>query len=342
MDNKLTKSRIANFFAYEWIVLILIAIVGIVAWELLYGITAVRPTVGQQFKYYYDYDIYSPGASGLHDELRSRGAFSYDVLKFDMESLTADYDVLSTRLSIQEGDAIFSETLPDKKKEDLKKDEYNTCRANNLIDNYNIYDFDTLVKDAKAYLSQFLKTTGEDPLVYENLDEAKMDAHFLARNGKDNRFRSDEEKASGKIQERGRIKKLCVDTLFLEKVLDADTQLKNTLTDEEYAVQSYFYSYRKYEQTYYTTEDNAEYKQDYKNLFDKQTVKRYGLKMNKLTSDDPADKKVSDYMQISGSDGSVDNVVLLVFNFKEEQPALQYETISFTSQLVRMFSDKFN
>ena len=68
MDNKLTKKRLSDFLAYEWILTIIIAVAAIVVWELVYTMSAVRLTVGQAFKYYYD-----EKASTINVILKNRG-----------------------------------------------------------------------------------------------------------------------------------------------------------------------------------------------------------------------------------------------------------------------------
>ena len=57
MDNKITKSRLSDLLSYEWILMLIIAVVSIIAWELFYTMGGVKLTVGQSFKYYYDQSI---------------------------------------------------------------------------------------------------------------------------------------------------------------------------------------------------------------------------------------------------------------------------------------------
>ena len=60
MDNKITKNRLQSFLSYEWIKVIIFALVFIVAWEFVYAIISVKPTVGQDFKFYFDQDLILP------------------------------------------------------------------------------------------------------------------------------------------------------------------------------------------------------------------------------------------------------------------------------------------
>jgi hypothetical protein len=54
MDNKITKNRLSNFLAYEWIVIIIVCVVLIFVWEIVYTVGAVRLTAGQKFNFYFD------------------------------------------------------------------------------------------------------------------------------------------------------------------------------------------------------------------------------------------------------------------------------------------------
>ena len=59
MDNKLTKKRLSDFLSYDWIIMLVVIVAAIVLWELVYTIAAVRLTEGQNFKYYYDVNMYA-------------------------------------------------------------------------------------------------------------------------------------------------------------------------------------------------------------------------------------------------------------------------------------------
>ncbi len=331
MDKKLRKSRISNFIAYEWILLVVIAVVGILVWELIYSVSAVRLSVGQEFKYYYDVGLYAKGAKNLNTRLIDEDTFSYDVLEVGYESLTSDYNMLSTRLSVYEGDAIFSEIEPD----EVEEGKYQTNATNDLIDdvNYGVYDYDSLCADAEEYLKGFLKTEGGDPLVYENLDETKIEACFNKRLKKDNRFRSEKQKKEGRELEKARIKKLCEDTAFLAKVLYYDA---NNLSSDD----TIFYSYRKYEQTLNVLNSDDKNKSVYQKLYDEQTTLRYGLRLDRLTND-AGSAKVEDYI-VTTAKGTSENVVLLIFDFEKKQPDLQFEAVSFAVQIIKTFSNQFN
>jgi hypothetical protein len=335
MDNKITKSRLSNFFAYEWIMLIVLAVVGIIVWELVYTMTSVRLTVGQQFKYYFDETVYAVSPQNLNQIIDDE--LSYDVLDCGYESLTSEYNVLSTRLTVQEGDAIFTDVTLTGEEGAVK-----TSRANTLIDSYVFYSADELLSDAKTYLSKFLKeeykqTVESNPSVmldFNNLDTAKIESSFLARMKKDNRFRSQEDKQLGIKLEIERINDLITEVIFFEKVVEYD----NNLAPEN----SIFYRYKRFDQIIATSAEDE--KQQYIDAQKDLKEERYGLKMGKLKvenlSSKPNKKNIEEFVKIyTDTTSSADNVVLLTFNFLNEQQDLQFETITFMNTLIELCSD---
>ena len=162
MDNKLTKKRLSDFLAYEWILTLIVAVAAIVLWELVYTVSAVRLTTGQSFKYYFDENVSSLGDGAFYTML-SDDVFSYDVKELSSEQLTSKYNVLSTRLSVYEGDVIFTDTV---------ENESQPVRAKTLADSYG-YNYERLLSDAEEYVSQFY-TGGK-------LDDGKIQAHFNER-----------------------------------------------------------------------------------------------------------------------------------------------------------------
>ena len=60
LNNKITKKRLSDFFSYEWIVMTVVIVVAIFLWEMLFSAIAVKPTTGQNFKYYIDKNIVCP------------------------------------------------------------------------------------------------------------------------------------------------------------------------------------------------------------------------------------------------------------------------------------------
>lgn len=304
MDCRITKKRLSEFLAYEWIIIVAVIVAVIIFWEFIYSTTSVKLTAGQEFVYFYDSTVSSSDINGFHKIFNygkedDKNTFSYDVKNFYFESLNNEYYVLSYRLAIYLGDIIIT---------DIVQPEEGLNSADSHIKNtyYNMYDLDALANDAKEYLSQFLSDQALSPLIYENLDEDKINEHFLKRLGRDNRV------SAGEItvqDEYNRIKKLC----------------KN-LTDFTYLLENY---------------PNLFYQSD---VLKEGEFHRYGILPEKLTG---GEKDANTYFRTANVDPenpekkkySVDNTVIMVFDLKQQQPYLQYETISFLTTVVRTFSN---
>lgn len=326
MDNKLTKRRFSDFLSYEWILMLVVSVVMIIVWEFVYTVGAVRLTVGQQFKFYYDETISSTTGEDFY-QLIAKDTFSYDVIELDYEALMSDYNVLSIRLSIQEGDVLITDS---KAPEEGATGTAAQVRAKTAVDNfeYKIYCLDTLLSDAKDYLKQFLKdgvTAENAELTYSNLDESKIDAVFSDRMKKDNRFRKD--KSVGMELERARIERLAKEVSDFKKFLDT-------------APEECFFKYTKYEQTLAFAEKESD-KATYQNAMQKEIDERrenarYGINAAGLKGEGKVDPSV--YFKMKDSD-TADNVVIMAFDFKEYQPHLQYEVISFYNTIIRACSN---
>lgn len=316
MDNKITKKRLSDFLAYDWILMIVCALAAILLWEFVYGIVSVKLTTGQQFKIYYDQGTTS--SARVEEFLVGNDVLSYDVLEIDVEQLVSDANVLSTRLSIYEGDIIISDAI--------ERD--GAVRAKQLVDTTPIYSLDAMLADAKTYLRGFLKdgiTAENAEYDYANLDEQKIRANFITRQDGDNRFRKDEQIEEGVKLECERIEKLIKDVADFERFLES-------------APDEAFFRYTKFEQTL-DGELPEYYDEQYRGLYENELANRpnarYGINAGGLTGGkvDP-----SLYFMTSGAT-SADGAIIMSFNFLEYQPDLQFECISFMTAFVRQCSN---
>lgn len=335
MDNRITKKRLSDLFSYEWIMMIIIAILVIVAWEFLYSASAVRLTVGQQFKFYYDTSI-SGSEVEMYGLFEKDKTFSYDVLTIDGENLSSDFNVLSTRLTIQEGDILITDC-----KEPAEDAEDKSMQVKSMIDKHNGYSYDQMLKDAKEYLLGYLKDDVESPFDkhnfdVNNIDGAKVSAKFRSRMKKDNRFRHEEQIIEGIKEETARIENLYQDVIKFDYLLSL-RESKPEL----------FFTYTKYEQR----RDQQELQED-KDRWDKlvkveenagRNNNIYALKVGALTNFATSEDKndPSKYFMMKGADNAED-VVIMVFDFRSYQPHLQYETISFINAIVEDCSNIYD
>lgn len=316
MNNKISKRRLSNFLAYEWILIIVVAIASIVVWELIFSFSSVRLNSGQVFEYYYDANVSSSNDEAFRSMLKREETFSFDVLDVYATDNTKDMAVLSNRQVTHELKAIFSDLYTSS-----KEGEYQSYSANKIIDVYSMYTYEDekggIIYSAKEYLSKFLKEQGKDPLVFENLSKDKIKENFIERLGKDNRYRAGEISEENEYE---RIEKLCAETRFLEKVIKFDSA-----QSEENSI---FYKYTKYE--------------DAKNTFtliqvpenENEKEWRYGLNLSKLTG---GEMDTAQFFRLIDSKKKGD-IVLLMFNYGIYHEDMQFETISFVNTIIRQFA----
>ncbi len=337
MDNRLTKKRMSNFLSYEWIAIILCIVAMVIVWELVYTMSAVRLTSGQQFKFFFDQNVRVSENSSLvniflYDD-DEKAVFSYDVLEIGQEQLNSEYNVLNERLSIYDGDVIFTDSVESKD----DKSEVKASRAKTIIDGRDMYTFDHLLEDGKNYLTKFLAEGKEDVFNPDNMDEGKIKAHFLARMKKDNRFRSEEEKKAGVTLEIERIKKLCVE---LEKFDYLINEYAKTNSDV-------FYKYTRYEYSYKNATSN---KETYQKMYEREISEgrenaNYGINLSALTG---GEHNISEYLSVAGGgeDAGAKGVVLMAFDFYEVKDAglydLQFETVAYINRIVGAFSNIYS
>ncbi len=318
--------------AYDWIVMIVVAIAAIIVWELVYTVSSVRLTVGQEFKFYYDINI-EEGSGNIYTLFDDEDVFSYDVLSIGSESLTTDVDVLTARLSVYEGDVLVTDFAEPAEDADDK-----SVRLKTMVDNYSGYSYEQMLKDAKEYLSGFMKdgVTGDinkDTYNLENLDEQKIEQVFRSRMKKDNRYRKEEQIKDGVKQEVERIKKLYLEVVKFDHLLSKKT------TNPEL-----FYCYTRYEQAKASNPDGA-YDVVYQRELDAGRGDNvYALKLAGLTNfkgEGSNKKDPSEYFKMKGKDDA-SNVGIMVFNFLDKQPHLQFEVISFINAIVSECSNIYD
>ncbi len=334
MDNRLTKRRLSDLLSYEWIFIIVVCAICIILWELVYSIGSVKLTAGQRFGYYYDYTVYGADNAGFMREISNKNTFSYDVLKFSSESIKMDNNVLTARLSIQEGDVIFTDAVGieeyrasvDKKEKPTKE-----VRALTIIDtlesiDYSIGSIDVLLDSAKKYLKDNVffdyvdEQTAFDSYVRANINDEKVRTLFLNRNGKDNRFRGQANKDKGVLLEIERIEKLYQNIVFMQDFINnnSDALVRYTKYSQSYALSGW-------EDNNYKTWIEYEKEANRDNDI-------YGINLGKLKGG----PNVTNFIQYR-EDGKLTDIVLLYFDFSSYQPHLQYETLSFICSTIKIY-----
>lgn len=309
MDSRITKKRLNDFLSYEWILIIAIAVAVIVAWEILFTVFSVKLKIGEDFKCLYDYQIEYSGSEKLSEDLYQDEVFSPFVIRWGMEGLTNDQEIVKARLGVQDADVMFTSMV----ETDGKR------KVNDYIDHYlyPVYSYDELLKDAKDYLKGFTDAEGVDVTDYANLSPQKIEESFLLRYKKDNRFRTDEQKAEGISLEKGRLNRLCQEVKDFEKAIEIGKE------------KGIFYTYTRYEQLNRVEGGYDQWlEQEVKN-------QAFGLDMGKLTGGEQVPQV---YAKLAGATDA-NGAVLIVFNFKQYQPDLQFECISFVNMIIRNCTD---
>lgn len=318
MDNKITKSRLSSLFSYEWLKIVAFFVVAILLFELLFAVTGVKLTAGQQFKVIYDENIDTNFENNLIKavciDANNQSILSYDVQKVDAEVMKKSTDnAIDVRYQTRDSDVVISHT---------QKDDEGYVRAKQLLDYFEVWAFEDVLEDGEEYLSQFLTDGKTDVYSFENLDTSKIDAHFLQTHKKDNRFRSKENREAGKVRERERIKNIVSDLNDVKRLLAEHPEI--------------FYRYRKYEQVFSKLTPDAGRYEEIKNNYERSTEKSYAIIPDKLTK---GIYKVSDYFTV---EGKTQDVVIMAYDFYGEEPNLQFEALRFMVSLVRNFSDFLN
>lgn len=332
MDNRITKSRLARVLSYDWLKIILIMAAIVFVWALAYTIGAPRISVGQQFDLFvYNCDFTEVTDEGtLLNDAKKSGAFSYDVLEMGSREFTEEYfsTIMSAATSVYEGDVMIMSDFED----DIKN---NCSKFRSFTDNYGaiVADYSVLVKNAKDYclINEFVVKgkNGE-----YSLNKSAIEVYFKNRMKKDARFRTDEKKAEGVKSEIERIKAVWNNALILENIIENHSDV--------------FVTYRRYGQSLAAASSDQE-KKTYQEYYDKCSERLCGVNLGKLTG---GEKDIKDlycktvYSENVSEGGtpeiesySADGIVMFVFDYTNEQPDLQYETLGFVNYIFKTYSN---
>jgi len=208
MDAKITKKRLNELLSYDWIKIIALAVAGVILWSLIFTMTAVRLSVGQQFKIFMYYDVTTGDKFNDFTEDLTDNVLSFDILNFSYEQLLSDSysTILSARFAVNEGDLmITTNTNTDEEAQD--------SNFKSFVDSYNIaYPIDELIADAEAYYNMFYDGEGNFNMLF-------LKSHFKERMDGDNRYKTDEQYEKAYIQEMDRIDALKTSVISLKEYI---------------------------------------------------------------------------------------------------------------------------
>ena len=229
MDAKITKSRLANFLAYDWLKILVAVGLVVAALCVFFTTVATRPRTDQTFELY-AYTGLRGGVDSANFEKNALGkdCFSYDILEaqfeafdqFDMYAQTA----YVARRAAKQGKAVFisgqdyemtegTETVVKNHLEDFIVDGITDYGEPTEYCNPYI-ELPAMAKECEAYLAKVFGAQWEQNDVP---DDAAVREIFLARNGKDKRFRTSAQKEAGVALERARLVKLRTDYLAVRE-----------------------------------------------------------------------------------------------------------------------------
>ena len=230
MDAKITKKRLGIMLSYDWIKIIAVCAAAVVLWALIFQMTATRPTMGQEMGVY----VY-PGTAltdkvGNFDSLKKKGALSYDVLTYGVNSYASRNDaatVLAAHIPAGSADIMFScDTDTYNDKGELKEASglktflasyHGACvwlgEAGATVAGYT-YSSNYFL-DCENYLKRFF---GED-FAASPLNESAAESHFRTRMKKDKRFKTEKQIAESAEQEFARLNRLRGDYIKLKNWL---------------------------------------------------------------------------------------------------------------------------
>lgn len=329
MNSRITKKRLFDNLAYDWIKIIILVIAVVLVWELAFTIGSPRATVGQQYELLvYGKNFYAINAGSILNEASEQGYFSYDVLDFMSRDLTDETygTVMQAIFSIGECDSI----IVDNSEQDVENN--NSCFYS-LVDNYgsNICDIDELINNGKYYCV----SNGMVELVdgEYRLNDDKIYNHFVSRMKKDPRFKNQEKIDAGFEKEKLRIKTLWNNASKIEQVLQKNTQLRA--------------NYKRYTQTLNNKEDiKSNYLEQYESAFEKEKECTYGINLGFLTG---GKQDITSVLKRSVTDekGEVisenaNDIILCIFDFTSLQPYLQYENLGLISYFIENYSNFYD
>lgn len=331
MDNKITKRRFSDFLSYEWIFIIIVALVAIFVWEIIFSVAGVRLTKGQQFKIIYDQYVDTAYDDDIVEIAYNYGAFSYDVQKIGKEGMgtNSEIDELDTRYKTQDADVIITSCA------EQSTDVSFYRRANSIIEVFEVWSFNEAVKYGDEYLSKLLKgdqlkiSSGSLDASYkfEQIDLNKVDEMFVERQDGDNRFRKNEEIENGKLLERARIETLCKEIVFAKRMLKNHPEIFHMYTKGQ---QFYDQAVARGDQASIQAREKTLIENRQKNLdaYGTETL-AYGVRTDVLKGG-----KYSS-ANLFTMEGKPEELVIMAFDFTAYQPHLQFESLVFINSVIR-------
>lgn len=240
--------------SYDWLKILAVIALAIGALSLFFTMVRTRPTEEQTFTVY-GYCV-KEGALCVEPD---PGRFSYEILTSGNETFQSGTTYLfQIRRAAGQGTVMFVSDIEEKDEDGNVVQQSDLAYVTDGRSGGVTLDTRQFMDDCRAYLTRFF---GEE-LKEENLNAALVRETFLARNGKDKRFRSDAKKEAGILQEAERLKKLRADYLAVTDAIGSGKLSHREMEKdgETYAVAFVMGELNKISKLYYC--GNYEDKQD--------------------------------------------------------------------------------
>lgn len=237
MDAKITKERISRMLSYDWLKIIGVCVAVIFFWTLVFTVSATRITTAQQFtviNYFGNAAMSSTEISKDFSNAFNNGLFSYEVLDITEVDVGGNADMgstlMQTRVATEEGDVVFVPDLTDTGSEyEINGEKYQDTYLQNLVRNYgwNLENLDrnqtgSYFNRLEAFLNDYY---GDYTDENATLNKEKVKEDFLARvaKNKDKRFKTNEQKEQGILDEIARVEK------YRDALIEFDNYLESGL-----------------------------------------------------------------------------------------------------------------
>jgi hypothetical protein len=266
-------------------------------------------------------------------DLKQKGYLSYDVLEFNETKIegagqySANY-MLSLRVTTNEGDVII---LSDGSGEYVEEGQENQTakEISGIVNSNYFYDITQFLADAKSYCldNKFIEIEGENYNDF-TVNEQAIERYFRtfriksAPNYKKT-FRTEEQIVKGVKLEIERIKNIYKNWLAVNNAIE--TAKANGKDFLWYA-----------EKNKYDDEGNV--------LEGQGTILPFGIDLDKLNQDYKDTAKIEDVWYTytnnpTGEKTTTKGLVMCVFDFKNKQSDLQYESLAFLRYIIQTYSD---
>ncbi len=258
MDAKITKQRLSRMLSYDWLKIVAVAVALIIAWYMLFRITATRVLQSQRFVVcnYSANLAFSEDFQKEFYKIREKDVLSKEILEVeivDMVNYAAGDTMVEARAELGDLDVMFvsQQIVPTKTETDSGEETVTSSvtQLENFLGNYRWWLYELQNENGSGYLDKMEKLLngyyGGDYTDENKLDAQKVESEFRARvkRMKDKRYKKEEEIKAGVEIEIDRIQKYQKALTFFYAQLEAGNISLVTTTYEPQTDYEYDYAW---------------------------------------------------------------------------------------------------